>query len=142
MEELWRADAGGSKRKIEERAESYQEDFMFMGGKAFAYYYPVIDTCLRETPCLTAEDRDDRQAWILPQCIKHQFREWNYRDVRHLKRDVFDFCRFVRGKLTLFGSESANLKNIDEQWADLQHHLETTNDRTNNPIDRSGGSAA
>jgi hypothetical protein len=113
-----------AKVKFRQIPEHYYEDFMFMGGKAFAYYYPVIDSYLRETPTLPPEDRDDRQAWILPQCIKEQFQGWNYPYVRHLTRDVLDLCRFVRENLTLFGSDPQELEAIDEQWAALERHLE------------------
>ncbi len=83
---------------------------MFMGGKAFAYYYPVIASYLRETPLLPLEDRGDREAWSLPQCIKYQFEEPNYTYVRRLKRDVLDLCHFVRKYLTPFGLEPEELK--------------------------------
>jgi len=110
----------------EEHPEIYQEDFMFMGGKAFASYYSVIDSYLHETPWLPTEDRDDREAWILPQCIKNQVQGWNYPHVRHLKGPVLELCAFVRKNLRRFGSEATELDKIDEQWGALQKHLETT----------------
>jgi len=115
-----------AKAKFRLHPEFYQEDFMSMGGKAFAYYYPVIETYLRETPLVAPEDRDDRETWILPQCIKHQFQGWNEPYVRHLKQDVLDLCRFVRGNLRLFGSEAEELKRIDEQWKALVLHIENS----------------
>ncbi|MBL8820867.1 MAG: hypothetical protein JNL96_20010 [Planctomycetaceae bacterium] len=36
--------------KFRERPEIYQEDFMFMGGKAFAFYFPVVEAYLRNFP--------------------------------------------------------------------------------------------
>jgi hypothetical protein len=54
-----------------ERPEIYQEDFMFMGGRAFEYYFPVIDRYLREVKV----DRDtlgDCEAWILGAVIVAQ----------------------------------------------------------------------
>ena len=39
----------------------YQEDFMFMGPKAFAYYYPVLDKYLREVQ--PDDEDDDCEAW-------------------------------------------------------------------------------
>ncbi|MGN6547170.1 MAG: hypothetical protein ACTHK7_19110 [Aureliella sp.] len=115
-----------AKAKFWERPEVYYEAFMFMGGKAFAFYYPLIDSYLRETPLLAPEDRDDRQAWILAQCIKHQFDGWNYPYVRHLKGKVIELCRFVRQNLSLFGADPEELNQIDEQWASLQTHLENS----------------
>ena len=113
-----------AKAKFQQHPEVYQEDFMHMGGKAFAYYYPVIDEYLRETPLVAPEDRTDREAWILPQCIKNQFQGWNYPYVRHLEGRVLYLCRFVRENLHLFGSEAEELQQIDEQWRALQRHLE------------------
>ncbi len=52
--------------------ESRQEDFMFMGGKAFAYYFPIIEDYLRAPQCEGTEE-DDRQAWILARGILNQF---------------------------------------------------------------------
>lgn len=114
-----------AKVKYRQRPDLYYEDFMAMGGKAFAYYYPVIDSYLRETPLVPPEYRDDRESWILPQCIKNQFRGWNYPHVRHLKADVRNLCQFVRENLTLFASEASELAKIDEQWAALQLHLDS-----------------
>src|SRR5688572_18428127 len=50
----------------------YQEDFMFMGGRAFAFYFPVLDTFLREFRW--SEPEDDSQAGIIGSCVAAQFR--------------------------------------------------------------------
>jgi hypothetical protein len=39
-----------AKAKFRENPLLYQEDFMFMGTKAFAYYFPVIEEYLRTIP--------------------------------------------------------------------------------------------
>src|SRR5262245_51618579 len=58
-------------KKFRENPLIYQEDFMFMGGKAFAFYFPVIESFLRETPA--GLDSEETQAWILAKCIHAHF---------------------------------------------------------------------
>ena len=60
-----------AKAKFCENPLRYQEDFMFMGGKAFAYYFPVVEDYLRSIPDAASED--DHEAWILAHCIRNQF---------------------------------------------------------------------
>ncbi|MGV3531741.1 MAG: hypothetical protein ACO1QR_05175 [Chthoniobacteraceae bacterium] len=57
------------------RPEVYQEDFMFMGCRAFEYYFPVIDRYLRETT-RGEDDAGDCEASILGTAVAAQF-EWN-----------------------------------------------------------------
>ncbi len=64
-------------KKFEESPIRYQEDFMFMGGKAFAYYFPVIEKFLQGKS-------DDSQAWILAKGISIQFSGKNIPLVEHL----------------------------------------------------------
>lgn len=51
----------------------YQEAFMFMGGRAFVFYFPVLETYLREFR-LTDQD-DDSQAAMIGSCVALQF-QW------------------------------------------------------------------
>lgn len=44
----------------------YQEDFMFMGGPAFAYYFPVVDRYVRE---VESKNEFADEAWVLAHCI-------------------------------------------------------------------------
>jgi hypothetical protein len=77
--------------KFRERPEIYQEDFMFMGGKAFAFYFSVIEDYLRQTPEAESED-DDRQAWILAKCIHNQFNAGTSIHVETLVDRVIGWC--------------------------------------------------
>lgn len=85
--------------KFSSAPESYQEDFMFMGGKAFAYYFPVIDRFLRATVDIPITQRGDRQSWILPLCILSQFDGRNRKYVSRLKPSVLDLCEFMLAHL-------------------------------------------
>ncbi|MEM9646820.1 MAG: hypothetical protein AAF989_17650, partial [Planctomycetota bacterium] len=49
-------------RRFRENPEIYQEDFMHMGGRAFAFYFPVLDCFLRETVVLPDDQLGDRQS--------------------------------------------------------------------------------
>lgn len=116
-------------RKFREAPEIYQEDFMFMGGKAFAFYYPVIDSYLRETPEIPEDERfDDRYAWILAHCIANQFECSTLSDVRHLKSEILDLAGFVRRNIALFGEDTGQF-NVDVAWEQLERHLGAIEDQ-------------
>lgn len=102
--------------------EIYQEDFMFMGGNAFAFYYPVIDRYLRMTIELPKEKRGDRQSWILPQCIRSQFEGTHRRDVAPLKQSVLDLCVFMLQHMEYFVGDWDDPAEIEKQWRLLQDH--------------------
>jgi hypothetical protein len=53
-------------RKFNENAEFYQEDFMFMGGRAFAFYYSVLDRYIRE---VESKNEFADETWIIAHCI-------------------------------------------------------------------------
>ena len=50
----------------------FQEAFMFMGGRAFVFYFPVLDAYLREFRL--SEQDDDSQAAIVGSGVAAQFR--------------------------------------------------------------------
>src|SRR5438046_1075541 len=69
-------------KKFRERPCTYQEDFMFMGTKAFVFYFPIIEDYLREIG--SAYEGDDHEAWILAHCILNQFEAKPGRDLVQL----------------------------------------------------------
>ena len=109
--------------KFKEWPESYQEDFMFMGGKAFAFYYPVIEQFLRQTVEIREDQRGSRESWILPQCIKNQFEGRGNSYVRHLKDSVLALCAFMTGNIQLFADDWDDVAEIENQWQDLRQFL-------------------
>lgn len=110
--------------RFEECPETYQEDFMFMGGKAFAFYFPVIDRFLRRTIELPAGQRGDRQSWILPQCIKNQFEGREFRLVQHLRQPVLELCGFMLQNIHLFADDWSDVTEIERQWHELKQAVE------------------
>ena len=111
-------------KRFEECPETYQEDFMFMGGKAFAFYFPVIDRFLRKTIELPEAQRGDRQSWILPQCIKNQVEGREFRHVLYLREPVLGLCDFMLNNIALFADDWTDLKEIEEQWHQLKRAVD------------------
>lgn len=112
--------------KFEESPETYQEDFMFMGGRAFAFYFPVIDRFLRRTIDLPEDQRTDRQSWILPQCIKNQFERSEIYNVHHLRQPVLELCDFMLKNIDLFADDWSDVSEIQIQWLQLKQLVENS----------------
>lgn len=100
----------------------YQEDFMFMGGEAFAYYFPVIEKYLRSVPEVNP-DGDDYQAWILAKAIEDQFDGDYAHHVQHLKERVLALAGFIGNHLSRFGGDEADRERIGDAWSELAAHV-------------------
>ena len=109
--------------KFRSHPEAHQEDFMHMGGKAFSYYFPVLDAFLRETVDLPEEDIDDRQSWIIPQCIMHQFEGKNLPYVRSRKFEALELCNFMLDNIETFEGDWDPPGEIKTKWEELKSHL-------------------
>ena len=109
--------------RFREVPENYQEDFMFMGGKAFAFYFPVVDSFLRETSA--SYDGDDRQSWILAHCIKSQFEGAVLPHVRRLAPRVLELVEFVQTNIRLFAPDDTRGQcRINAAWQELKDHIQ------------------
>jgi hypothetical protein len=108
-----------AKARFRENPLCYQEDFMFMGGKAFAYYFPVIEEHLRSAPAIFAGD--NYEAGILPQCIGFQFDGENLAHARHLGERVIELADYVRGNILRFGENDEERQDVAHAWAELVH---------------------
>lgn len=109
-------------KRFRECPEAYQEDFMFMGGRAFAFYFPVIDSFLRETTALDGDD--DRQSYILAHCIKLQFAGDIDPMVRKLAPRILDLSTFVQSNLGLFARDEDDQRLISEAWKELTDRIQ------------------
>ena len=96
---------------------------MFMGGRAFAYYFPVIEDYLRTAPDVDVDD--DHEAWILAHCIATQFDGDNLAHVRHLTARVIDLADFVRANIRRFGADDNERQRVANAWAELVHQVVT-----------------
>ena len=102
----------------------YQEDFMFMGGKAFAYYFPVLERHLTTVPDSNS-DGEDHESWILAHCIKMQFCSKTAHHVLHLKQRVFALSAFVLQNIRRFSFDTDGQRRVAAAWAELETHLAT-----------------
>jgi hypothetical protein len=103
---------------------TYQEDFMFMGGNAFAYYFPVIEDYLREVT--DSETDDDHEAWILAHCIQNQFERDDLRQVRRLSARVLDLAEYVHTNIHLFGADDKQRRRVAQAWTELVQQVGTS----------------
>ena len=124
---------GDAHMKFRERPEIYQEDFMFMGGKAFAFYFPVIEDFLHDVPDDESEG-DDHQSWILAKCIQNQFEARTAAQVVHLADRVIALSRYVRKHIKRFGCDDAERTRISEAWQELEEHIDQS--KANQQTDR------
>lgn len=105
--------------KFREAPENHQEDFMFMGGRAFAYYFPVVERFLREDLAYVG---DDREAWILAHGILTQFSGPSLPDVIHLAPRVLGLADFVLANIRRFG-DSDDQQRIQVAWRQLKDRI-------------------
>jgi hypothetical protein len=97
----------------------YQEDFAFMGGVAFIYYFPVIERYIFESRVENGEDVEAMR--ILAFCIKAQHEA---KHVDHLLcARILDLVNHVRGNLAQYGVDFDEQKRIDGAWCELESSL-------------------
>lgn len=120
----WRHFGGLTRTQANERFQEnplrYQEDFMFMGGVAFAYYYPVIERFLCDAR--VADECVDRQAWILAWGIMIQFRT-NGGQLRHLVPPILALAKHVRNNLAAYDPWEGEQVRIDTAWNELESSI-------------------
>lgn len=101
--------------------ESYQEHFMFMGGAAFAFYYPVLERYVLESNVEKNDGNDVEAMWILPYCIKAQF-DANNVSV-HLRQRIRRLVTHVRANLKQYCADVDEQGKIDTAWSELEREL-------------------
>jgi hypothetical protein len=111
-------------RRFCEHPDLYQEDFMFMGGAAFAYYFPVIERYIRESHAYVNPEIDveiDVEAmWILALCIKNHIED---SQVNPLRLRIDNLIQYVRTHLSQYCTEIEEQRHVDSAWAELQATL-------------------
>lgn len=108
--------------KFRENPLYYQEDFMFMGGRAFAYYFPVVEEHLRTV--FETGSAGDHESWILAHCIHSQFAAGTLAHVRHLAPQVIELAGFVRNNIHRFGVDDSERQRVADAWSELVTHVE------------------
>lgn len=119
-------------RKFEQRPDVYQEDFMFMGGKAFAYYFPVLERYLMVTP-VWREDEETQWCQILGlgSAIQVQFTGDCLPEVKQLVPRVLPLIAHVKESIEVYVasghpyySDPEIYGHVVEEWDDLESLLE------------------
>ena len=101
----------------------YQEDFMFMGERAFLFYFPVIDRYLREFRVGHGPgDRDDSWAAILATGLMMQFMSPTA-CLAPIYQRVVDLSHHVRGRIAELATDAEEQENIDRNWQKLQAQI-------------------
>jgi len=94
----------------------YQEDFMFMGHGALAYYFPVLDKYLRT---------DDEVALIIAQGLELQFQFENddISKIDKLKKPIIELSQFIIQNIENYGETLDERNEISNAWQRLAQDL-------------------
>jgi hypothetical protein len=116
-----------AKAKFAEHPLHYQEDFMYMGTNAFAFYFPVVDWWLRSVP-ETDEPEHDSEAWILAKGVQDQFDDRTFNRLRTIAPDVLALSEYVRDRIERFGWDDEQRRRVADAWTELSLHILTIAD--------------
>jgi len=97
--------------------ENRQEDFMWMGERAFRFYYPVVDRYLRNVG-LPEDEWDCRPARILAKDIQMHFD--CHEDMSGLHESILSLCDFVAAHLDHYSLNPNDQAEIAAAWCDLR----------------------
>lgn len=109
--------------KFQENPLCYEEDFLFMGHKAFVFYFPVLDRYLREMREKPRVKRDSSSVRHIPQCIQFQFDDPVDAHLLSIKKAVIELCDFMLTNLQDFLDEWVNAKAVERYWQQLKHRV-------------------
>jgi hypothetical protein len=105
-------------QKFCENPLNYQEDFMFMGPKAFKFYFPVVARYLQECPC--PDEFGDSEAWILGKVMCYQLEE---SEDEELLKQISDLCHYVRTHLSHYAETASEQERISAAWLEVESQL-------------------
>jgi hypothetical protein len=104
-----------------ERPDIYQEDFMFMGNRAFHFYFPVIDRYLRNIA--GTEEFVDSQASIL--CAAIAYRYEYKEDMDGLHEVILSLCDYVSANSERLAYYQDDIAEIAAKYSKLRQTVET-----------------
>ena len=121
--------------KYQERPDIYWEAFMGMGGKAFAYYFPIVEHYVYSVAHRDndPEDREENDTAILAHSIKCQFKDPDNLDVLHLAGRVIELAKFVHDNISRFEPANFVASEYQESTADAWAALVDTVQSCQNP---------
>lgn len=111
--------------KFSRHPQFYQEDFMFMGGVAFAYYFPVIERYILTVQVDSKVDDEAEAVGVLAHCIIAQLEPENLEFVKPVLDNIRRLVAQVRGNLKRYGAAKEDQQRVDSSWAELEQVLES-----------------
>ena len=112
--------------KFSENPLRYQEDFMWMGGAAFKYYFPVLERYIRKSRVGSGEVEDEVDAvHILADCVKSQFDTPTEGLVMPLRTQILDLAAYVQDNISRYYAREEDLIHAAKSWQALQTKLES-----------------
>ena len=99
----------------------YQENFMFMGGRAFVFYFPVLDTFLREFRL--TEQEDDSQAAIIGSCVAAQLRWPTASHLAPILTAIRSLADYVCSHTDLLAADPDEQRRITRDWQPVYRAL-------------------
>ena len=99
---------------------NYQEDFMFMGPVAFAYYFPVIYLYIREVRGSEKDGDDVTEVSILGSAVAWQL-EWKgagFSD--ELIGEIEDLAVYVVANVSQYSMAEKDQRRIRREWAGVE----------------------
>ena len=113
-----------AKMRFAERPDLRQEDFMFMGRRAFLYYFPVIEDHLYGPPGCDGEY--EWEAWILAMAIESQYFDREEVSLPSLTAKILELADFVVENVERLESWPEHRPKIVEAWTKLADRIKAT----------------
>ena len=119
-----------------ENPSTYAEDFMWMGDKAFVYYFPVLERYLLVTPIWSEENGSEWcQVLGLGSAIQFQFTEESLPELLQLAPRVLPLIAQVKESIDAcvasghpYYSDPEVNQHVSKEWDELEHHLQQFED--------------
>lgn len=116
-------DLDAAYRRFIENPSYYQEDFMFMGPRAFAFYFPVVDRYLREVRNDDPLELGDSQAWILGEGVRSQIKESRSSVDAELFARIASLARYMLEHIHQYAHQPKDQKRVRASWTSVEKAL-------------------
>ena len=100
-----------------------QEDFMFMGARAFAFYFPVLEAFLQEFR--VSDAGNESMAALLGWSIAKQLQSSSAADLAPIHPAIRALADYVCSHTELLGSAPAEQQRIAENWQSVYQALDS-----------------
>ncbi len=100
---------------------NFQEDYAWMGSRAFDYYFPVQDHYIRSAGADNGPE--DYEVQHLSSCIASQFAMIHGEPSIETQREIVELVQFVLTSLDRFAPGVKAQRGIERSWKALQSKL-------------------